>query len=75
MEGFADDPSTIEKSPPGAEGDEELFLLAENSGLVSLLSVDGTAGDFPKADEGLWGKSATQNLEPNREAVAHHWPG
>jgi hypothetical protein len=33
-----------------------------------LSSVDGTAGDFPETDKGLWGKSVTHVEEPNREA-------
>ena len=68
IEGFAYDPYYMEESRPGAEGDGELPLRAEGLGFVSLSSVDGTAEDFPEADEGLWGKSVTRNWEPNREA-------
>jgi hypothetical protein len=68
IEGFVNDSNNIKDSPPGAEGDGEVPLRAEGLGLVPLSSVDGMAGDFPEADEGLWGKCVTHNGEPNREA-------
>jgi len=52
IESFADDPNNMEESPPGAQGDG-LPLRAEGLRLVYLSSVDGTAGEFPEADEGL----------------------
>jgi hypothetical protein len=44
IDGFSDDPQNMEESPPGAEGDGELPLRAEGLRLVSLSSVDGSAG-------------------------------
>jgi hypothetical protein len=43
IEVFSGDPHNMEKSPPGAEGDG-LPLRAEGMGMVSLSSVDGSAG-------------------------------
>jgi hypothetical protein len=55
IKGFASDPQSIGESQSGAKGDGELPLWAEGLGLESLSSVDGTAEDFPDADEGVWG--------------------
>jgi hypothetical protein len=66
IDDFAGDPHSKEDFPPGTEGDGELPLRAS--------SVDATAGDFPEADEGLWGKSVTHNGESNREAESSGQP-
>jgi hypothetical protein len=63
IEGFADDPQNMEESPPGAEGDEELPLRAEGLGLVSLSSVDGTAGASLSGADGDTSEAAVVAIE------------
>jgi hypothetical protein len=53
IKGFAGGLYNMEESPPGAEGDEELPLRAEGLGLVSLSSVDGSAGSSLEGKDGV----------------------
>ena len=63
IEGFAGDPHNIEKSPPGAEGDGELPLRVEGLVLVSLFSVDGTAGSSLGGTDGDTSEAAVVEIE------------
>jgi hypothetical protein len=52
----------MEESPPGAEGNGELPLRAEELGLVSLSSVDGTAGSSLGGTDGDTSESAAVEI-------------
>jgi hypothetical protein len=53
----------MDESPPGAEDDGELPLRAEGLGLVSLSSVDGTAGSSLGDTDGGTSEAAVVAIE------------